>query len=154
MSVKNDNRRIQLTIWLSFISGLLYRAGGYGPPFNTKFRDLGVPSIMLIYFWTTGHWDSSLWLCFLLMFGAQTSYFKEKGSNAQWINWFWVGMAFSVAMLPYSIHTGQWPGFFWRSLAIIPFTILWSEFIGWDDLEEFGRGAIQIVTLPILVLFT
>lgn len=137
---------------LSILAGGLYRAGGYGPPFNTKVRDFGVPSCMIAYFAITGNWHWVLILCFGLMFGAQTSYFKRKGWDAFWFNWLYCGLAFSIALLPYAAVTGHWMGFGLRTLTVTIFTVLWSEFIGWDDAEEFGRGFIQIITLPLLLV--
>ena len=135
---------------LACISGVLYRLGGYGPPFNTKVRDFGVPSCMAVYFAITGHWHWILILCFGLVFGAQTSYFKRKGWDAYWFNWLYCGLAFSFALLPYAWATGHWAGFGIRTVVVTGFTIGWSVLIGWDDAEEFGRGFIQIITLPFL----
>ena len=136
---------------LAAIAAVLYRLGGIGLPFNTKLRDLGVPFCMLTFFLVVGAWNWWLLLCFSLMFAAQTTYFKKKGEDAKWYNWLMVGVAFSVCMLPYSIATQTWFGFFCRSAVVIIFTATWSESIDQDWLEEGGRGLIQIITLPLLL---
>ena len=136
---------------LAIVAAFLYRMGGIGLPFNTKVRDLGVPSVMIVYFILSNAWNWWLLLCFPLMFGAQTSYFKKKGVDAKWWNWLLVGIAFSVCMLPYSIAIGNLVGFNIRFALVTIFTTLWSENISIDWLEEGGRGFIQIITLPLLV---
>ena len=136
---------------LSILSGVLYRLGGYGPPFNTKVRDFGVPSCMAAYFAITGHWHWVLILCFGLVFGAQTTYFKRKGWDVYWFNWLYCGLAFSFALLPYVWATGHWAGFAWRTLVVTGFTVAISELSGKDWIEEGGRGFVQIITLPLLI---
>lgn len=141
-----------IALVLACLSGIFYRLGGYGLPFNTKVRDFGVPSCMITYFMLTEHWNWILILCFGLMFGAQTTYFKKKGSDAKWYNWLLVSLAFSFAMLPYTWITGHWVGFELRTLVVIVITVIWSELIGNVNFEEFFRGFIQIITLPLLML--
>ena len=136
---------------LACLAGVVYRLGGYGPPFNTKWRDLGIPALVMAYFTVTGHWHWSLVPCFLLLFGAQTSYFKRPGQDATAFNWFLVGLAFSFALLPYAWAMDFWAGFGLRMLVVTGFTVAWSCFLGQDWIEEGGRGAIQIITLPLLV---
>ena len=151
-------------IILSILAVGLYRCGGGGSDlwvryhflpkwlFDTKARDVGVPLCMLTYFAITAHWRWILVLCFGLMFGAQTSYFKKKRTDAQWYNWVFVGLAFSICMLPYAWATGHWMGFLWRTLIVTCGTVAVSELSGKDFVEEFGRGAIQIATLPLLLI--
>jgi hypothetical protein len=136
-------------IWLfSILAAFLYRLGG--TKYGTKYRDWGVPTCMLWYLILNGieHW--SLVLCWLLMFGAQTSYFKKKGADAKWFNWLFVGLAFSFSMVPYSYFNGLLVGFSYRALAVTAFTVAWSELVGEAWIEESGRGFIQIITLSLL----
>jgi hypothetical protein len=130
------------------VGAVLYRLGGTS--FGTKYRDWGIPTCMIWYFLVTGveHW--SLCLCWLFMFGAQTTYFKKKGSDAKWFNWLFVGLAFSLSMLPYSIAGGDISGFLLRGLVVTLFTVLWSELVREAWIEEAGRGFIQIITLSLL----
>ena len=140
---------INLIFW-SILSAVLYRLGGWGHGFNTKVRDLGVPSCMMAYMAISGHYTHWLWLCFILMFGAQTTYFKKDGTDAYWYNWLFVGLAFSISLLPFSTATGHWLGLLYRTLAVTAFTVLWSQLNGKAWIEESGRGFIQIITLPLL----
>ena len=134
---------------LAIVSAFLYRRGGTSA--GTLWRDLGVPCCMLAYFFMSDKLDWSLFWCFGLLFAAQTTYFKRPGWDAHWFNWLYCGLAFSFAMLPYAWATGHWMGFLWRTLIVTGFTVAWSELIGWDDLEEGGRGFTQIITLSLLV---
>lgn len=136
------------TIILSILSGVLYHLGG---SIQTKIRDLGVPSCMLVWVLLNGLWHWSIILCFGLMFAAQTTYFKKKGTDAQWYNWLLVGLAFSLSMFPYAI-TGHWVGLIYRTCVVTSFTVLWSEMMGKAWVEEGGRGFIQICTLPLILI--
>lgn len=149
---------------LSALAGLLGHLGGIGadrpwwlrnaPKWlcDTKARDIGIPLCMMIYMTITSHYSHWLWLCFGLMFGAQTSYFKKKGTDAKWYNWLFVGLAYSLALLPYSLSVGNLPGFFLRGLVVTLGTLGVSELSGKAWVEEGTRGAIQIVTLPLLFI--
>lgn len=151
------------TIILSLLGGVLYRSGGMGKEKNTKpkwipmwmrqtkTRDCGVPLLacLLLWIWGLHHWI--LIPTFFLMFGAQLSYFKKKDTDAKWFNWLFVGLAFSISVLPVSIYVHYWQGFLYRTLIVTVFTTLWSQFIDLDWLEEGGRGIIQIVTLPLIL---
>jgi hypothetical protein len=148
----NKTRIWTVTGILSGLAAVLYRLGGIGLPFNTKFRDLGVPFCMLAFFLFSGIWNWWLLLCWGLMFAAQTTYFKKKGTDAQWYHWLFCGLAFSFCMLPYSWAAGHWLGFTYRFFAVTTLTTIWSQAISIDWLEEGGRGFIQIITLPLLLL--
>jgi len=134
---------------MSILAGVLYRIGGSDLkiPNITKIRDFGVPTCMIIYM--VFNWSWWLILCFGLMFGAQTTYFKEKGTNAMGYNWLFVGLAFSICMLPYAIATQQYMAFIVRSILVTIFTVFWSELNSNAVVEEFGRGFIQIITLVL-----
>ena len=137
-------------IIISAISGYLYRRGGTSA--GTLWRDLGVPACMVAVMTLLGglHW--SLILCFGLLFASCTTYFKKKGSDACWWNWLLVGLAFSISMLPWAWATGHWLGFGVRTVVCTALITLWSEFMGWDVAEEFGRGFIIVATLLLLFM--
>lgn len=139
-----------LFIPLVFLAGVLYRMGG-AAGYNTKFRDLGVPCVMIAAMSVLGHFHWSLFICFGLLFGSLTTYFKKKGANAFWWNWLIVGLAYSLAMLPFTaIVTHNWLGFGLRTVVCTTAVVAWSEFVGNAVIEEWGRGAIIIATLPLL----
>lgn len=151
---------MKIIIWLvvSIICGLLYRAGGKGKPFNTKYRDLGCPLVAYTYLWFIG--NSGLQEAFPLKiglflvaygltFGVLTTYwdFLFKEDNF-YIHGFFVGLA-TIPCMFLGIHL----------YAIIIRTIilafgmgLWSKIIGWDIAEEFGRGFLITATMPILII--
>ena len=135
---------------LTALAGYFYYAGGQSWG-HTVIRDLGLPMMMALWFVTSGLFNWWLIPCFGLMYGAQTTYFKKKDTDATWLNWAFVGLAFSFCMLPYAIAVGNYWGFFWRTLVVTNFTIFWSILNGKVEIEESGRGAIQILTLPLLV---
>ena len=147
---------------ISILAGTLYRFGGWGLEgfikfpklpywlFNTKARDFGIPLCMLLYMLVVGAWHDSLWICFFLVFGAQTTYFKKKGTSVKWWNWMLVGLAFGVSMLPYAIATGCMIGFYRRTFLLILLTVAICEASENDFIEEFSRGFIQIYSLGLL----
>lgn len=149
---------IMLELWiflgiviLSLTAAWLYRAGGSGDyPF--WFRELGIMNTVIAGLIILGiiHW--SLILTAGAVYGAQTSYFKKKGTDAKWWNWLFVGLAFSAAVLPVVISNGLWLGFLIRTGIVTCFTVGWSELIGKDTCEERGRGWIQVITLPLLLI--
>lgn len=136
-------------IFFSLLSSAFYRLGGTS--WGTKYRDWGVPTVMLWWFIFQGIENKWICLCWLLMFFAQTSYFKKDGTDARWHNWLLVGLAFSFALFPFSAAVGNIGGFVFRGLVVTAFTVSWSGFIGKAWLEEAGRGFIQIITLPLLL---
>ncbi len=143
--------RIFLILILCSLSGFLYRLGGSGKA-NTKARDFGVPMCMVLTMCILGlkHW--TLLFSFGLLFGALTTYFKEKDTDAQWYNWLVCGLAYSISMLPTVWALGLWPGFGLRTLTLGLGTMIWSQTIGNAVWEEAGRGALIIATLPMLLI--
>lgn len=129
-----------LDLMSGIVSSIFYRMGGSN--YGTKWRDLGVPTIMIIYFILTGHFHYSLLISFILLFGALTTYFKQKGKNAKWWNWLMCGLAYSIALLPYTIATNHWSGFAIRTIVVTVAITLWSEIQGNAVWEECGRGFI------------
>lgn len=124
------------------LSGLLYRLGGIGKPYNTKFRDLGIPTINLLValfiFPVSCHWWAHV-LVFGCMFGALTTYwdfiFKEDNFYAH-------GFMIGLSSIWYVFFTHHWDAFAIHCLGLALFMGLWSDLIGKDTIEEFGRGAI------------
>lgn len=146
-------------IWcvlLSLFGSAFYRAGGYGPPFNTKFRDFGTPLCGIIILYLLHPIPAlktflALFFTFGLSFASMTTYFKRRGEDALWYNWLFVGLAFSMAILPFAIVTGQWLAFGLRTAILAALVPLWSCLIGDDDWEEFGRGFLFCWSLILYV---
>ena len=130
----------------SILSAVLYRCGGKGKPFNTKFRDVGCPLVLIalvmcLYGLRMGNWWAYV-ICFGLSWGALTTYWD-------WLfgydNFFAHGLGCSLATIPL-----YWVGVPWWILLIhgVICTLgmgLWSKLIGNDVLEECGRGVLFIL---------
>lgn len=149
---------IQLIVWLcaTICSAIFYRCGG-ATGYNTKFRDMGLPTVGIIALLLTYHhynWQLLLayLLCFGLYFGSLTTYWKKKGTDAHWYNWVFTGLGYSLAFLPFAFVTGHWLGFVLRTILVSVLTALWSEKIGNAVWEEMGRGVITTITLPLLLI--
>jgi len=132
----------------SLISGFLYWAGGHGKPYNTLYRDLGIPLLMLgLISLTTGfHW--SLIINCLLMYGTLTTYWKilnkffnKPTTDCFWFNWFIHGLGIGLSFIPYGIYTYTIKFVIIRAIILGLSMMLWSRFIHnkWD---ERGRGAL------------
>ena len=101
---------IKLIVLVIFgvVSGALYRLGGIGKPYNTKYRDFGVPIIALatmLYLKVEFSWQ--LVLSTVLLFGALTTYWKkinkffgDTDENCHWYNWLVHGLICGLAYLP------------------------------------------------------
>lgn len=75
----------------------------------------------------------------------------QKATDVNWIGWMTTGLFYSLSMLPYVLlYTQNYMGFIYRLVIVTVFTTIWSESIGKDWLEEGGRGAVIIATLPLL----
>lgn len=145
--------KITISILCSILAGILYRMGGAND-YNTKFRDLGVSYIMyinMLAFVGLKHWLSLLW-CFVLLFASLTTYWKKDGKDAYWYNWLFTGLGYSLAMLPFSIVSHNWLGFYLRTALLTLFIMCWSETMENAIWEEFGRGFFINATLPLLLI--
>ena len=103
-----------ILLGLSILGAILYRMGG-AHEYNTNFRDVGMSIItILVLVFLSGRnvvnllGMASLVLVLALTYGAQTTYFKKKGSEAMWWNWALVGLANGLALLPWALYSGQW----------------------------------------------
>lgn len=140
-----------LVIIPAIANGVLYRCGGSGnwPRWS---RPVGIAFMAMLAMWILGLWHWSVILCAGLSAGASTTYFKKSGTNASTINWICVGLAFGLAFLPYAYLTHHWIGFVARTAICAGLTAIWSSLIGWDVMEEFGRGVIPIITLVLFLI--
>lgn len=151
--------KISIFILATILSGVLYRLGGIGKPFNTKYRDFGVPLCGLVSMLFLGIY-ASWWqylLYFGLCFGSMTTYNKwaskmiGKDDNSVYgISWFVTGLSYAFAALP--VIWGDWSGFIIRCLVVSILTAVWSCLIDTDWLEEGGRGVLVNGTLPLLLI--
>jgi hypothetical protein len=149
---------VMITVLASVIGGILYRLGGK-QGFNTKYRDLGVPAVFVVLMALFGAIKGiftglSLIPCFGLMFAALTTYhyFLPKPPDYKWYHYAMHGFFCSLAAIFYAWASGNWLWFGVRVGINTVFISAWSYWIGWDDLEEFGRGACMIATVPLLLI--
>ena len=140
----------------SILAGCLYRAGG-SDSFDTKVRDLGVPTIgilLMVFLYPNYGWKILLayFFTFGLYFGALTTYFKKSGTEAKWWNWLFHGLGISLAFLPFALVSGLWLGFLLRCIVCSLGIMIWSEKISNVVWEEAGRGFLATITLPLLLI--
>jgi hypothetical protein len=145
-----------MILFLSIISGLLYRAGGKGKPFHTTYRDAGCSAIALLTLYTSG--VHGPWWAFVLSFGALwgalTTYHKwaskpfYKDDEVHAPSWFVTGLVYGLAFLFFFPY---WKMILARALVLGIFTCIWSESMGDAFWEEFGRGFLLVVTVPIII---
>ncbi len=115
-------------------------------------REVGLCVAMILEMIMLGQLHWTLILCAGLLYGFTTTYFKKKGTDATWVNWLLVGIAFSFSMLPLTIAHHLWIGFGIRTVICSSLVLFWSETNGKVVCEEFGRGYIPIATLPLLLI--
>lgn len=158
------------TAVLGFLAGMVYRMGGSGN-YPRVVRPLGVAACTIGDLFLLGLFN---WGCLLIpgTVFIETTYWKKKGTDAQWYNWLLVGLAFSVVTLPWFVWDNvvrtqhgmplRWVGYAIRTLLCTGFTVFWQEYlsdkvaqklhVGKDITDEFGRGAIQLITLPLVLI--
>ncbi|MDD5356434.1 MAG: hypothetical protein PHY56_07865 [Candidatus Omnitrophica bacterium] len=140
-------------IGLSILAGILYRMGGTNK--GTLWRDIGCSLTLLLTCLSLGLTGAVLatlgayFVTFGLSWGALASYWKLD--EKKW--GFWAhGAGLSLAVLPIVFITGHWLGFGIRCLVLTLGITLISEFMTWDVGEEFGRGFLIIITMPLLAI--
>jgi hypothetical protein len=154
------------TVIASVASAILYRGGGlstngakkYAPwkwfpkwMINTKTRDVGCAFIG--YIWVGVMYDMVWWvhlLSFICLFGALTTYWDDIFNGVG--NFYAHGAICGMAYLPYAIAGGAGIGYILRALIMALFMGIWCDLFSNDYIEECGRGAIIIATLPLLFI--
>lgn len=139
------------TIAASVLAGIAYRYGGSSNGIRWV-REVTAAIALMLVFIVWNHWHWTVILCAGALYGLETTYFKKKGTDAKWWNWLLVGLAFSVAVLPVVLVQHLFIGFIIRTLVCTFLVVYWSESNGNVVCEEFGRGVIPIVTLPLLFI--
>jgi hypothetical protein len=146
---------------LAIGAGVLYRMGG-AEGYNTKYRDLGVPTLASLALLILGAIPCHFWgiaafiLSFGLLFGALTTYWDFLFKK----DCFWFsGLIVGLSGLPVALAQGKFIGCIirmglisgvWQLLnKLLPQKVFcWTR----DIVEEFGRGSITIITLPLLII--
>ena len=147
---------IIMYIILIVLGAIFYRMGG-SDKYDTKWRDLGVPAVSLLSMYLLGRWHWSLFICFPLMFGAMTTYWKvlnrffhKPKTDSYWFNWFAHGLMIGLSFLPYAYFTDRWIMVIARALALSFLIMIWSEVNDNAVWEECGRGALIVGTLWLI----
>ena len=162
-----------MTFILSMASLILYRLGGMkGKWFNTKIRDLGCPTAALVWMliFTRGYSFFTHFIAFGLLFASLTTYYDEsknkiKDSLARLINWqypkdnlYLHGGMIGLAYFPYAVEIGIYFNFFYRAVLLgvfmgaLNYVANKYKIPHSDWVEECGRGAMIVLTLPILFI--
>lgn len=155
--MKNLKLKSLLVLLSSVIAGILYRMGGSGN-FPRQARMIGIPLLSIGLLWALAGWNWWLLLCIPLMIGAISTYWKEKDTDATFINYLFHGLGIAVAMLPYCIATHHYIGFIIRGLFLPLAVAFWAtkmnrRILCWEAavVSEFGRGFLIAATMPILL---
>ena len=159
--------QILVLLILSIISAVLFRLGGSAKngswldfAKNTRTRDAGCPLIALIALWLLVWFKLSYWWAYLLTFGlswgAMSTYwdflFKDKD------NFYAYGAGIGIAFLPFIWCAISWYAVAGRTICLaLSFGLLNKYVNKWqvkhsDFWEEFLRGALLILTIPILMI--
>lgn|SRR3990167_2832006 len=150
---------MKLFSWLilSVCSGILYRKGGTSK--GTKWRDLGCPLIALLAIWLQANFIIPYWWAYLLtyglMFASLTTYYDTIFGKD---NFYAHGAGIGFACLPLMWVGISWYGIISRSIFLaLSFGLLNKYVNKWqikhsDDIEEYSRGALIILTTPILLI--
>jgi len=138
------------TLILSGISAVLYRLGG-AHGYSTLYRDVGCSLISVLFLGVFIAWHWSLILVFGLTWGALSTYWK-RGANSRWWNWLLTGLGYGAATLPFCFIGGYWAQISIRIIVLGLTTMLWSEIYNDPVWEECGRGALLVLTMPLLLL--
>lgn len=155
-----------LTAALAALAGIFYRMGGSGN-YPRWVREVGVGCVLNFEFWVLGIWNWGAFLC-LGSVWIESTYFKIKG-KAGAFSWILVGVSFSIATLPWllwedlvSKRYSSWKGYTIRVFVCTVLTAFWQLYLSdkvakWlkttkDITDENGRGVIQIVTMPLLLI--
>lgn len=154
--------KIFITLVATVASFILYRMGG-SDAYNTKWRDMGCPTVAFIALWLLEGFKLAYWWAYLisfgLMFGALTTYWNKKGASERFINFYLHGLGISLALAPYAYISHHWLGFSFR-VVILPLLIgFWATKMNrpvWkfraDVVNEGGRGAWIQITLPLVLI--
>jgi hypothetical protein len=153
--------KIIVGILATILSSVLYRAGGYGKPFKTWIRDWLIPLILystIAFICVPKHLLGYICLTVAILptGGALTSYwdFLFKGKD----NFYFHGFMIGLGAFPLYWYGSHWYFILLRAILLaISFGLL-----NWyvnkkavphsDDIEEFSRGALIALTIPLLLI--
>lgn len=147
-------------IALSVFAGWSYRFGGAQKGIRWV-RQVGcgiaeILAIIVLLGW-------SPWLVLIMgTIWATSTYFRIQNAKVNpnrelyWWNWLLVGLVMSLVPLPWLLggHLIYWKGFLLRTGIVTTVETIVQTFFGGNvQFSEPFRGVIQIITLPLLMLF-
>jgi hypothetical protein len=142
---------------LSTLSGIFYRMGGSGN-YSRLWRMIGCTFCAVLCLLATQNLVytapvlTALALFAVLNFASLTTYYKKKGTDARALNWACVGLGFGLAGLPLAWAFNSWLGLTLRTVFLVFTVTLWSESEDNVVMEEFGRGFLLAISIPILFI--
>lgn len=155
------------TLVLAVLSALLYRLGGmskvdatrYAPwkwmpqwAVNTKARDIGCSLIACV--WIAFVFPGLAWwihlLSFAFVFAALTTYWDDMFNGVD--NFYVHGLGIALAYTPYGLAASMGMGFTLRCIVLAVAMGVLCKYSSNDYVEECGRGALIILTLPLLLI--
>lgn len=146
---------IGLFALLAFFAGILYHLGGQG---RKIIRRAGLPVFsyipgLLLILGAKG-WPLYILSAGLLAFALTTyhDYLSPDGKRENWLCWLITGLVYGLAALPLIWAGVHWYAIIGRSIVLGGLTMWVSERSGKVLTEEFWRGALIILTLPILII--
>lgn len=145
---------------LSILSAICYRISGHGGFKGAKLiRRLGCPLIILITFWLLKGFNiyNYGWyiLTYILSYLALSTYndwLAPDGTSENWLCWCATGAFYGLSSFPLVFYGVSWFSIILRSIVLAGLVTLISEKSDNVFVEEFGRGLILILTLPILLI--
>lgn len=144
---------IYALLGLSILAGGLYHLGGQ---WQKMFRRAGLPILcyipaLLILFGLSG------WILYILSAGLLSlalttyhDYLSPDGKRETWLCWLVTGLCYGLASLPLIWAGINWYAIIGRAIVLAGLTTWISERSGKVLTEEFWRGAIILLTIPIL----
>lgn len=90
-------------------------------------------------------------VAFLLSWGALSTYWKKKGVDPVGWNWFLHGLFIGLAFLPFVFIGFLWQAILLRAAVLGILMMIWSVLINSACWEEFGRGVLIILTIPLII---
>lgn len=156
-----------LTLVFSALSAFFYRLGGMSKE-EAKQKLPFIPSwlvrswvrdffcTLLVLIWMRVFYVPVSWWIYLisgaLMYGAMTTYWDEISFNKGKDNFFMHGFFIAAALLPFVIISKEWSGYFLRIAVLSIIMGLWCETFSDVDVEEYGRGFLIGLTLPLMLV--
>jgi len=134
-------------VGMAVCSGVTYRMGG-SAHFNKLYRRIGCSLVVVLTLWLIRGWTWWYIPCFGLNWLFLSTYHDYVGHDNFWLSGFGVG----IALLP--LLLAGYSGWIWvlsRSLVLGLLWGLYSAFVRNAVVEEIGRGAAVILTLPIVI---